>query len=155
MQGATNEDRQEYIQIYNFNPRSLCRERLFHQWSSIWWQLLQSTLPMQGATFSFMENDDKRETSIHAPYAGSDAVNGRKKRSTAILQSTLPMQGATIILVSWDSIQIYFNPRSLCRERQLYIVVSKLYIAIYSVFAVKVFIISSNNYLYFTIWVIF
>ena len=54
----------------------------------------QSTLPMQGATTYTKEDNDKIRISIHAPYAGSDS-------------------SSKILLFG----SIYFNPRSLCRER--------------------------------------
>ena len=55
----------------------------------------QSTLPMRGATPSFLHPEIKLEISIHAPHAGSDG----NRRGCGIcknrFQSTLPMRGAT------------------------------------------------------------
>ena len=57
--------------------------------------MFQSTPPMQGATDESGRENDRRQVSIHAPYAGSDST----------------------MLGELDSLKC-FNPRPLCRERQ-------------------------------------
>ena len=72
MQGATR-SRCPYLDTKDFNPRSLCRERLD-----------------EIATLDIV-----LDISIHAPYAGSDKGKGLYIKKRRKFQSTLPMQGAT------------------------------------------------------------
>ena len=78
----------------NFNPRSPCGERPAAMYDSSPGFRFQSTLPMRGATVSFVAIYGIEVISIHAPHAGSD-----KTQSAA------------------SSGRSYFNPRSPCGER--------------------------------------
>ena len=60
------------------------------------YKLFQSTPPMQGATFIRHYKDADNVVSIHAPYAGSDSA-----------------------FTSSRFLPVGFNPRPLCRERQV------------------------------------
>ena len=84
------------IQIPNFNPRSQWRERQWSLPNSTSAPLLQSTLPMKGATAEQLKTLTESSTSIHAPNEGSD----------------LP-------LLPWVFADLHFNPRSQWRERLL------------------------------------
>ena len=162
MQGATMQTLRKSQRKHCFNPRPLCRERLLEIVSPVSSLVFQSTPPMQGATGvdgSFLYQyvaDDQMATqgatgvdgsflrqrsgvSIHAPYAGSDAIctvtcssmygfNPRplcRERLTGFLwwsrvqmfQSTPPMQGATRADRADLPGDAGFNPRPLCRER--------------------------------------
>ena len=96
MQGATRFDGQHFCNGGDFNPRSLCRERLRTDASSRHTQEFQSTLPMQGATRAWRDKQSQICISIHAPYAGSDIAPNLVYEAYFIFQSTLPMQGATV-----------------------------------------------------------
>ena len=67
----------------DFNPRSLCRERLFGYLTLDCVNKFQSTLPMQGATTITDWDGNGLIISIHAPYAGSDSKS--KQLSVIIL----------------------------------------------------------------------
>ena len=67
----------------DFNPRSLCRERLFGYLTLDCVNKFQSTLPMQGATQAAYLKNCPSYISIHAPYAGSDSKS--KQLSVIIL----------------------------------------------------------------------
>ena len=119
MQGATFLSSSCLYSLDNFNPRSLCRERpipdepytvvdIFQSTlpmqgatnnlrNCVQAAKFQSTLPMQGATSINLPRNNILDFSIHAPYAGSDVFKSH-------LCSTL---------------YLYFNPRSLCRERRI------------------------------------
>ena len=79
----------------------------------------QSTPPMQGATQDIEVRFSKHNVSIHAPYAGSDQGEKNHHRLLPGFQSTPPMQGATNGERSENFSEKCFNPRPLCRERQL------------------------------------
>ena len=82
-------------QLY-FNPRSPCGERRFTASEMVRIKEFQSTLPVRGATTIDTEVLSFVIISIHAPRAGSDALEGLCFRRTC-----------------------YFNPRSPCGERRL------------------------------------
>ncbi len=125
---------------YDFNPRSLCGERLPKIVEMLLMILFQSTLPMRGATIrsaspgrpgeKFQSTLPMRgatsnyygwtpalEISIHAPYAGSDTSLLWQNSTPIQFQSTLPMRGATP-LMGTATAKKDFNPRSLCGERR-------------------------------------
>ena len=57
---------------HNFNPRSPCGERHLFQKGFGFLFRFQSTLPMRGATVSYVGMQKALMISIHAPHAGSD-----------------------------------------------------------------------------------
>ena len=59
----------------NFNPRPLCRGRLSPGLYFLGLFPFQSTPPMQGATTAAAYHREFIRISIHAPYAGGDAIN--------------------------------------------------------------------------------
>ena len=62
--------------------------------------IFQSTLPIQGETLTFLDNNPVLSISIHSPYTGRDIDSVAKKEKVG-----------------------YFNPLSLYRERQCFKVV--------------------------------
>ena len=58
--------------------------------------------------------------SIHAPRAGSDGATARGRRCGRVFQSTLPVRGATKDTQTIIALLKNFNPRSPCGERLLY-----------------------------------
>ena len=102
----------------NFNPRSPCGERRSRLMLLIYERLFQSTLPMRGATRCPWKGHGCYGISIHAPHAGSDGCDQKKRNPyqnfnprspcgerlqtvkrdavATLFQSTLPMRGATI-----------------------------------------------------------
>ena len=85
-----------FISFVNFNPRSHCRERLHRIIAYCYSRIFQSTFPLQGTTWMALAAAvGPVLISIHVPIAGND-WNTR-----------------TLI-----GLEIYFNPRSHCRERQ-------------------------------------
>ncbi len=106
------------LRTVGFNPRPLCRERLFLNSFTIAnlrvsihapyagsdhdvilpgmsGERFQSTPPMQGATGLRRCEGLRQCVSIHAPYAGSDVTYDQYNPSKVEFQSTPPMQGAT------------------------------------------------------------
>ena len=81
MQGATTAARCR-TNNRDFNPRSLCRERL-----------LTKLIIVSGVI------------SIHAPYAGSDDGANVEITKRIKFQSTLPMQGATVLSVPSNAVK--------------------------------------------------
>ena len=78
----------------NFNPRSLCRERLFEPTSEIINGYISIHAPYAGSDGCLKWRLYEIYISIHAPYAGSDDVL-LQCIEVWRFQSTLPMQGAT------------------------------------------------------------
>ncbi len=95
MQGATTRSAGSPAKRYSFNPRPLCRERLFSVSNTLCVLEFQSTPPMQGAT----------------------TTRALMRNSFVPFQSTPPMQGATMFSEISSRNTIGFNPRPLCRER--------------------------------------
>ena len=101
----------------NFNPRSLCRERLLHAKVQERHRKFQSTLPIQGATPARWVTEPLSFISIHAPYTGSDrdSVYNVARRSNFNPRSLYRERQYSHNFVS---LLYNFNPRSLYRERQ-------------------------------------
>ena len=78
----------------------------------------QSTLPVRGATLRAPAWTFSVSISIHAPRAGSDPVFWFSSYPSSLFQSTLPVRGATADSGRSPSAPRYFNPRSPCGERQ-------------------------------------
>ncbi len=118
MQGATQQAQAGSCSCEGFNPRPLCRERLYRLYGSgrcnevsihapyagsdsigelvaLNIDRFQSTPPMQGATTIMLTNEIRKIVSIHAPYAGSDFASSIGFPNPSKFQSTPPMQGAT------------------------------------------------------------
>ena len=118
MQGATQQAQAGSCSCEGFNPRPLCRERLYRLYGSgrcnevsihapyagsdsigelvaLNIDRFQSTPPMQGATTIMLTNEIRKIVSIHAPYAGSGFASSICFPNPPKFQSTPPMQGAT------------------------------------------------------------
>ena len=78
----------------NFNPRSPCGERLWHNIHLSIFCIFQSTLPVWGATATVLAAVPAAVISIHAPRVGSDRDSMRRFPHPS-----------------------HFNPRSPCGER--------------------------------------
>ena len=125
--------------IVDFNPRSLWRERPiehYYTYTSSKFQstlpvkgatvklgmlfmipIFQSTLPVKGATEGESAPPSFYDISIHAPCEGSDSIKRNKTIHQIKFQSTLPVKGATTYCYLFWYFRVYFNPRSLWRER--------------------------------------
>ena len=78
--------------------------------------LLQSTLPLRGATSADNCNSPRRVISIHTPLAGSDRFQRRLFRRGVISIHT-PLAGSDLQMAEPSSLHRYFNPHSPCGER--------------------------------------
>ena len=65
-------------------------------YNHLYFEMFQSTPPMQGATATYYIDEQHRNVSIHAPYAGSDNRRTLRFDVDEQFQSTPPMQGATV-----------------------------------------------------------
>ena len=104
MQGATKQSWWNFLNMYSFNPRPLCRERPVGSLRLYREARCFNPRPLCRERLYHAE-DESPETSvsIHAPYAGSDPKSLNKVRKT-----------------------YGFNPRPLCRERPFTVSLSLL-----------------------------
>ena len=116
MQGATFLSSSCLYSLDNFNPRSLCRERPIPDEPYTVVDIFQSTLPMQGATKEQGIETATPNISIHAPYAGSDWKHITRLPGVMNFNPRSLCRERQIICVTVYRLQ-NFNPRSLCRER--------------------------------------
>ena len=87
--------------------------------SSISAREFQSTLPVRGATLSFLLMIvSLYQISIHAPRAGSDLPVSQQFSSPRAISIHAPRAGSDLSVMSNVSKSLYFNPRSPCGERQ-------------------------------------
>ena len=108
----------------------------------------QSTLPVRGATNPLSILISHFWISIHAPRAGSDVLRIIPFLASSAFQSTLPVRGATVVIsvsrapnefqstlpvrgatrsgrISMQT-KSYFNPRSPCGERLLFLQITAI-----------------------------
>ena len=79
----------------SFNPRAPCGARLGEYKGDYGAQEFQSTRPMRGATYGFVDICIDTKVSIHAPHAGRDLSHVITRVNPYLFQSTRPMRGAT------------------------------------------------------------
>ena len=79
-----------------FNPRPLCRERHCIGIQRIPQCRVSIHAPYAGSDAVSKQCCGENDVSIHAPYAGSDIKPGDEQEGPDKFQSTPPMQGATI-----------------------------------------------------------
>ena len=92
------------------DPEKRCKEQYTPQF--------QSTLPVWGATYAQSSFLPPLSISIHAPRVGSDQNAASAFSPKNQFQSTLPVWGATVSVTKIAHLDVYFNPRSPCGERQ-------------------------------------
>ena len=117
LQGTTSLPDSMTSYFFHFNPRSHCRERRRHTFNSLLDSAFQSTFPLQGTTVAWLKGKYGVSISIHVPIAGNDdneidivAENGK-------ISIHVPIAGNDKEEKSCIQVQMYFNPRSHCRER--------------------------------------
>ena len=133
-------NRDKYVELINFNPRSPHGERPDYTAVIVYRSQFQSTLPARGATRkAIREGKIQVLISIHAPRTGSDqgaghpapagrdfnprSPHGERRKLCAVsvqgqeFQSTLPARGATCATCWTAGSGRNFNPRSPHGER--------------------------------------
>ena len=97
MQGATSAFNMEKADFMGFNPRPLCRERLFRPTIIQTKTACFNPRPLcRERRYSKHDAESADHVSIHAPYAGSDYLMLSTTWRPTLFQSTPPMQGATM-----------------------------------------------------------
>ena len=78
--------------------------------------IFQSTFPLQGTTGLSSMPGAEFHISIHVPIAGNDKKEGVAEKGGRI-SIHVPIAGNDRSFVEFADRQLYFNPRSHCRER--------------------------------------
>ena len=145
MRGATISRHRSRSCRRHFNPRSSCEERLAALDCVQCIAVFQSTLLMRGATLCSAQRplgycdfnprsscEERRQLykrihigahiSIHAPHARSDETTG-KNREKLLISIHAPHARSDDDGIAAVCIATYFNPRSSCEERHVYLAI--------------------------------
>ena len=122
MRGATGQGIRQRHHRRNFNPRSPCGERL--QYILVFWESFDYFNPRSPCgerhVSPWLEEYPDGTISIHAPRAGSDMIQKKRRKKWQNFNPRSPCGERRVPAICCLSRARNFNPRSPCGERLLF-----------------------------------